>query len=68
LDIDGESWANPPSMGADELDPFGADGSLSMRITANYTNFATGYAAVFMADNSGPITQTHLRQLEMLDR
>ena len=45
LDIDGEPWANPPSIGCDEYNP-GAIGSLSVVIDA-YTNLAAGFAANF---------------------
>ena len=55
LDIDGEPWANPPSMGADELASDGAFGPLTMSITASYTNFAVGLCIRFTAHNIGRI-------------
>jgi hypothetical protein len=43
-DIDGELWANPPSIGCDEYHAGAITGPLSVAITAAYTNVAVGYA------------------------
>jgi len=53
VDIDGEPWASPPTMGADQPGP--ATGPLSLGIDADFTNVATGYAVSFTARNTGPI-------------
>lgn len=55
LDIDGEAWANPPCMGADQLIPGSATGPLTMRIEAPHTRIAVGYAVPFVAQNTGRI-------------
>jgi PKD repeat protein len=55
VDIDGEPWAHPPCMGADQLTPGQAAGPLSMAIRAEYPSIAPGFAVNFTADNQGPI-------------
>jgi PKD repeat protein len=42
-DIDGEPWADPPSIGCDEYHPEAATGALSVHIAATFTNVAVGY-------------------------
>ncbi len=42
-DIDGEAWANPPSIGCDEYKSGVVSGPLSVRIAAAYTNVAVGF-------------------------
>src|SRR5437899_1457634 len=42
VDIDGEPWANPPSIGCDEYYPGAITGPLSVAIEASYTNAAAG--------------------------
>jgi PKD repeat protein len=56
VDIDGEPWASPPAMGADQ--PGSATGFLSLWIDARLTNVAPGYALSFTARNTGPILKT----------
>ena len=46
VDIDGESWLNPPSIGCDEFHA-GATGGLSINIQANYTNVTPGFVLNF---------------------
>lgn len=55
-DIDGESWANPPSMGADEYHPGVVSGPLSVSINAAWTNGAAGYPFPFTAQINGRTT------------
>src|SRR5437773_4312298 len=43
LDIDGESWANPPAIGCDEYHPSAVTGPLSVSIQAAHTNVAVGF-------------------------
>jgi hypothetical protein len=57
-DIDGESWRNPPSMGADEGVPGGALGSLTVEWEADYTNIAAGFSATFKNRVEGQVTAT----------
>jgi parallel beta-helix repeat protein len=42
-DIDGEAWANPPSIGCDEYHARAVTGPLSVSLTATFTNVATGF-------------------------
>jgi hypothetical protein len=58
VDIDGESWASPPSMGCDEYHP-GATGSLSVFIHAEYTNVAAGFPVNFTALITGHASSNH---------
>jgi hypothetical protein len=53
VDIDGEPWANPPSMGCDELYPGNVTGNVSVGIVASDTNCAVGYAANLQANITG---------------
>ena len=55
-DFDGEAWANPPSMGADEFRPETATGALAVSIRAEYTNVAAGFPADFSATITGSAT------------
>ncbi len=51
-DIDGEAWANPPSMGCDE--PMGAaTGALQVAISVDADAALTGYPVWFHADIEG---------------
>jgi len=43
-DIDGEAWANPPSIGCDEFHAGAATGPLNVSISANYSNVTTGFS------------------------
>jgi len=43
-DIDGEPWANPPSIGCDEYHAGAVTGPLTVSLTATYTNVATGFS------------------------
>jgi hypothetical protein len=49
VDIDGEPWANPPSMGCDEYHAGSVTGLLSASITASRKPVKVGYAADFTA-------------------
>ena len=42
-DLDGEAWANPPSIGCDEYWSGAITGALSASISADYTNLAPGF-------------------------
>jgi hypothetical protein len=52
-DIDGEAWANPPSIGCDEFYAATAGGRLGVKIQADNTNVATGYAVNFSSSITG---------------
>jgi len=53
LDIDGEAWANPPSIGCDEYHPGAVTGPLNVSIQADNTNVGPGFAVNFTAQISG---------------
>jgi len=55
VDIDGQPWANPPCMGADQLAIGEATGPLSMEISLDYTNVAPGFTLNLGAQNQGTI-------------
>jgi len=48
-DIDGEGWANLPSIGCDEFAPDWASGALSVTFQALYTNLVVGFECPFAA-------------------
>ena len=52
-DIDGETWAEPPSIGCDEYHSAAAAGPLSVSVQAQYTNVAVGFAVPFTATITG---------------
>jgi hypothetical protein len=54
LDIDGDGWANPPSIGCDEYWSGSVTGALSTAIWAVYTNTVPGVALTFAALTQGP--------------
>ena len=54
VDIDGEAWANPPSIGCDEYVTGAVTGALSAAIGASSTNTVPGVALVFTAMTQGP--------------
>jgi hypothetical protein len=56
LDIDGESWANPPSIGCDEYHAGAVSGPLSVSIQAAYTNVTRGFMVNFTAAIDGRAT------------
>jgi hypothetical protein len=53
VDIDGEAWRNPPSIGCDEYYSGAITGALSVAILADYTNVASGFAVNFTAQIGG---------------
>ncbi len=55
VDIDGEPWANPPSIGCDEYISGSATGALSVTLAASYTNVAVGFSVNFHALISGRV-------------
>ena len=54
LDIDGEAWLNPPSIGADELRTNGDTGPLTVAIQATWTNGVSSYTMPFTGVIHGP--------------
>ena len=56
VDIDGEPWTNPPSIGCDEIYPGNINGNITVSIGAASTNAAPGFPYSFEADISGSIT------------
>ncbi len=53
VDIDGDAWMDPPSIGCDEYDADSATGALSAAITATFTNVAAGFTVNFLGQISG---------------
>ncbi len=56
VDIDGEAWLAPPSIGCDEFYSGTATGPLSVQILAPYTNIAPGVSVQFNAVVTGAAT------------
>ncbi|HXJ60036.1 MAG TPA: choice-of-anchor Q domain-containing protein [Verrucomicrobiae bacterium] len=56
VDIDGEPWANPPSIGCDQVNPGHETGSLTMSIHANYTNVTRAFPVELAAQIDGQLT------------
>jgi hypothetical protein len=52
-DIDGEPWANPPSIGCDEYHAGTISGPLSVSVMAAYTNLPVGFELQLTADIQG---------------
>jgi PKD repeat protein len=52
-DIDGEPWANPPSIGCDEFHAGAVNGPLTVSLTADHTNVATGFVVNFTPQVTG---------------
>jgi hypothetical protein len=53
VDIDGEPWANPPSIGCDEYYSGSQTGALSIALTASYIGVGVGFSVDFQARISG---------------
>ncbi|HZR17008.1 MAG TPA: choice-of-anchor Q domain-containing protein [Verrucomicrobiae bacterium] len=53
LDLDGEPWLNPPSIGCDEFYSGSLTGALSLSITVSWTNVATGFTISLDGSISG---------------
>ena len=47
-DIDGEPWADPPAIGADQPVPGQATGPLAVRIEASHTSVGVGFAVALI--------------------
>src|SRR5262249_28938856 len=55
VDIDGEPWANPPSIGCDGQRSSSATGVLSASFTISFTNVSVGFPVTFEAAISGRV-------------
>ncbi|HEX3628097.1 MAG TPA: choice-of-anchor Q domain-containing protein [Verrucomicrobiae bacterium] len=55
VDIDGNPWANPPSIGCFEAYPDSVLGSFAVAISTAYTNWPPGWALNLQASISGPV-------------
>lgn len=53
VDIDGEAWLNPPSVGCDEYYPGTATGPLTVAFTTDFTNASAGYTVRLTGDIEG---------------
>jgi hypothetical protein len=58
VDIDGQSWSNPPSIGCDEFHSEFANGGLQVLVASDYTGVAVGFPVRFQADVLGQATRT----------
>jgi hypothetical protein len=58
IDIDGQPFSNPPSMGADELTTGMASGPLSVAIENDFSRVAVGFAVRFKLQVDGQTTCT----------
>jgi hypothetical protein len=58
VDVDGEVWRNPPSIGADEPYSVSATGSLAVAIEAPFTETTRGYELPFTAKIQGRVTRS----------
>jgi sugar lactone lactonase YvrE len=56
VDIDGEAWGTPPSIGCDEFHDGAVTGPLTVRIAAAYTNVAVGFPLGLTAGIEGRTT------------
>jgi parallel beta-helix repeat protein len=56
VDIDGEPWANPPSIGCDEYWPGAVTGPITVTLSAAFTNVAVGFDVRFDAVIQGRTT------------
>ncbi len=57
-DIDGEVWADPPSIGCDEYHPGAVVGPLQVGITVNHTNVTPGYPVTLTAHIEGRLSDS----------
>jgi hypothetical protein len=57
VDMDGEGWLNPPSIGCDECVSGALTGKLSVAIDAAYTDVAVGYPLTFVGQVSGKVSR-----------
>lgn len=55
-DVDGEAWANPPSIGCDEYHAGAVTGPLNVRISATYTNVTVDFPVALTAVVEGRTT------------
>jgi hypothetical protein len=55
-DIDGEPWANPPSMGCDENHPGSVTGAVSVAAQASHTTVLVGFRVELQALISGRVS------------
>jgi PKD repeat protein len=58
VDIDGEAWANPPSIGCDEYQPGALIGPLSVFARSDSTNTSPGWPVNFTGETQGRTSAT----------
>ena len=58
LDLDGEPWLNPPSIGCDEFYSGSLTGALSVTITTSWTNVAAGFVLALDGSIAGAASGT----------
>ena len=55
VDLDGEAWADPPAMGADQVWPEPWVGALTLRIASLSPRIGAGFPAPFTGRSLGPV-------------
>ncbi|HTR41438.1 MAG TPA: immunoglobulin domain-containing protein, partial [Pseudomonadales bacterium] len=55
VDVNGNPWANPPSIGCEEPNPGNMTGNITMGIIAPATNIPVGYPGNFQAYITSPV-------------
>ena len=60
VDIDGEPWANPPSIGCDEYWSGSVTGALSATVVVSTTNVLVGFSVDFQAAIGGRVSASTL--------
>lgn len=55
VDIDGDAWLNPPSIGCDEYQEDVLTGALAVAISASWTNVALGFTVDFVGTINGRV-------------
>ncbi|HTV39243.1 MAG TPA: immunoglobulin domain-containing protein [Candidatus Sulfotelmatobacter sp.] len=58
VDINGNPWANPPSIGCEEPNPGNMIGGISLNVAASQTNIEVGYPINFQANISGLVNNS----------
>ena len=56
VDLDGEHWLTPPSIGCDEYQAGAVTGAVTIALSASKTNVAVGFAVDLLADLGGRLT------------
>jgi len=58
VDIDGEAWTNPPSIGCDQYNASGITGTMSVAVNADCTNTSINIKTAFSSDIKGRLSRS----------